>query len=144
MLDSIATRTPRFHFTNQNTQLKLCFPVLSTITHTFNHHLLFKPDTTNYTTTKPNQSKPNSVSVSLSLSLCACVPKMMMRMMTLDLEAEAQTRDCFHGKLLLILDIVLASINGILATIAFSQVSFSFAHPILIFNLSVLFVCWLC
>ncbi|XP_075671063.1 tobamovirus multiplication protein 1 isoform X2 [Castanea sativa] len=45
----------------------------------------------------------------------------MMRMMMLDLEAEAQTRDCFHGKLLLILDIVLASINGILATIAFSQ-----------------------
>ncbi|KAL0002264.1 hypothetical protein SO802_016045 [Lithocarpus litseifolius] len=39
----------------------------------------------------------------------------------LDLEAEAQTRDCFHGNLLLILDIVLASINGILATIAFSQ-----------------------
>lgn len=42
-------------------------------------------------------------------------------MMLLDLEAEAQTRDCFHGNLLLILDIVLASINGILATIAFSQ-----------------------
>uniref|UniRef100_A0A7N2MCK6 THH1/TOM1/TOM3 domain-containing protein n=1 Tax=Quercus lobata TaxID=97700 RepID=A0A7N2MCK6_QUELO len=43
-------------------------------------------------------------------------------MMLLDLEAEAQTRDCFHGNLLLILDIVLASINGILATIAFSQI----------------------
>ena len=45
-------------------------------------------------------------------------------MMVLDSEAEAQTIDCFRGNLLLILDIVLASINGILATIAFSQVSF--------------------
>ncbi|KAK4577982.1 hypothetical protein RGQ29_028208 [Quercus rubra] len=42
-------------------------------------------------------------------------------MMMLDSEAEAQTIDCFRGNLLLILDIVLASINGILATIAFSQ-----------------------
>jgi len=65
-------------------------------------------------------------------------------MMLLDLEAEAQTRDCFHGNLLLILDIVLASINGILATIAFSQVSFllhtQFSFVISLFSLFVGFV----
>lgn len=111
-----------------------CLPL-----HTFNHHLLFRPNTTNYKLTKPNQ---NCFSVSVSLCVCSWARKKMM--MLLDLEAEAQTRDCFHGNLLLILDIVLASINGILATIAFSQVSFllhaQFSFVISLFSLFVGFV----
>ncbi len=117
--------TPRFQFTNP----KLNF--LSCPNFTLDH---LSSSSITYDKLKLKQQNK------LSLSDLLCVwPEQLRSMVLLDLEAEAQTRGCFPGNLL-ILNIVLASINGMLATIAFSQVTF--VYPFLC-NLSILCVSWL-